>query len=440
MKRFVLEKSKKQIYTSHSGLALVGLCLNRYTKLARSLQAAIAQRHGISHGDVAKSYLGQLCLGKSDFEAVSNVRQDKYFKQALDIRRVPSAECLRQRFDAHAEAMLPVIDEASIEFMVNARVPVSPLAMGHVPIDLDVFPMDNSGTRKEGVSMTYQGREGYSPIAGYVGNEGWCVACELREGKQHSQNEFRYVLERVIPRARRLTELPLLARMDSAHDALENRAGCTEAGVDFLIKWNPRKQRIEDWLAYAEAHGHWEQPRPGKRVALFSVTEEQTYEGKPYRFRRVMRVIERTIDRHGQCLLLPEIELDGWWTSLDLPEAEIIELYRQHATSEQFHSEFKTDLDIERLPSGKFDTNDLVLAMAAFAYNILRWIGLIGLTGEVSPVRHPAKRRRLKTVMQELMYLAARLIESGHRLRLRFSSHCPAFEAFQLVYRRLAYG
>src|SRR5210317_765029 len=147
MKRFVLEKSKKQIYTSHSGLALVGLCVNRYTKLARSLQRTIAQRHGISHGDVAKSYLGQLCLGKSDFEAVSNVRQDKYFKQALDIRRVPSAECLRQRFDAHAEAMLPVIDEASIEFMVNARVPVSPLAMGHVPIDLDVFPMDNSGTR-----------------------------------------------------------------------------------------------------------------------------------------------------------------------------------------------------------------------------------------------------------------------------------------------------
>jgi hypothetical protein len=32
----------------------------------------------------------------------------------------------------------------------------------------------------------------------------------------------------------------------------------------------------------------------------------------------------------------------------------VIELYRQHATSEQFHSEFKTDLDLERLPTGKF--------------------------------------------------------------------------------------
>ena len=30
-----------------------------------------------------------------------------------------------------------------------------------------------------------------------------------------------------------------------------------------------------------------------------------------------------------------------------------------HGTSEQFHSEFKTDLDIEQLPSGKFATNAL---------------------------------------------------------------------------------
>ena len=35
--------------------------------------------------------------------------------------------------------------------------------------------------------------------------------------------------------------------------------------------------------------------------------------------------------------------------------------------TEQFHSEFKTDLDIERLPSGKFATNDLVMAHAVLA-------------------------------------------------------------------------
>lgn len=37
-------------------------------------------------------------------------------------------------------------------------------------------------------------------------------------------------------------------------------------------------------------------------------------------------------------------------------------------------SEFKTDLDLERLPSSKFDTNYLVCQLAALAMSILRVI------------------------------------------------------------------
>jgi len=35
MKRFIIEQSDDEFYTSHSGLALAGLCLNRYSKLSR---------------------------------------------------------------------------------------------------------------------------------------------------------------------------------------------------------------------------------------------------------------------------------------------------------------------------------------------------------------------------------------------------------------------
>jgi len=34
-------------------------------------------------------------------------------------------------------------------------------------------------------------------------------------------------------------------------------------------------------------------------------------------------------------------------------------------TQEQFHSDIKADLDLERLPIGKFDTNILVVSLAA---------------------------------------------------------------------------
>ncbi len=37
-------------------------------------------------------------------------------------------------------------------------------------------------------------------------------------------------------------------------------------------------------------------------------------------------------------------------TSLDSAPEEVIGLYRRHGTHEQFHSEIKTDLDMERLP------------------------------------------------------------------------------------------
>jgi transposase InsO family protein len=73
---------------------------------------------------------------------------------------------------------------------------------------------------------------------------------------------------------------------------------------------------------------------------------------------------------------------------------------------------------------------------AVLGYNILRWMGQHALLGPDAPVRHPAKRRRLKTVMQELMYMACRLVSSGRRLYLRFGQHCPGFRAKKRRRRR----
>jgi len=452
MRRFDLVRSDTDRLTSHSGLALVGLAFG-HTRLGRDF-SMIPLRHGIAHVDCVKSYIGLLCTGKSDFEAVENRRKDAFFKTALDIKKVPSSSRLRQRFDHWANPMLPIVDAASIDFIVNVGAPVTPIVLRYgtslsaakhkyVPLDIDVFPMDNSGTKKEGVSYTYKGFNGYAPLAAYLGEEGWCLACELRPGSQNGQKEFIYFLERVVPRAKRLTRHRLLARLDSGHDAADNRAWFAHNNVDFIIKWNPRRQDLDAWLKRAAKDAEWSYPREGKRVGIFSDTQEEKHDGVTRTFRRVMRVIERRIDKHGNPLLVPEIKVEGWWASLGevaCDDDKIIALYCDHATSEQFHSEFKTDLDIERLPSGKFATNDLVMACAVLAYNILRWIGLAGLLRDDAPVRHKAKRRRLKTVIQELMYVAARVVESGRQLTLKFSKTCPAFPSFAAVYGRLAPG
>lgn len=442
MKRFILEQSDDEFYTSHSGLALAGLCINRYSELSRVTGRKMEKNSNlISHSDLLRSYLGLLCLGKSDYEAVTAMRGDDYFKSSLGISNVPSAERLRQRLDEHAEQILAVAQKCSVAMLKNGNAHLTALDTGHIPLDADVFPMDNSGTQKENISRTYKGHDGYAPIAAYLGMEGWCLEVELRPGSQHSQEGFVPFMKRVLKKARTLTGKKLLVRLDSAHDALENRVLLRRAKkVSFIIKWNPRREDTSELCRRAFSEGKVTIPRPGKRVALLTVRKPQEYEGETYVFTKVIRVTERTVNKHGQILLMPETTVDGWWTNLANNEEKIISLYKNHALSEQFHSEFKTDLDLERLPSGKFATNAAVMALGAFAYNILRFIGQLGLLGEKSPVRHPGKRRRLKTVIQELMYLAARLITSGRRLRLRFSRHCTAYQAFTDVYGRLSAG
>jgi hypothetical protein len=431
MRTFKLEQSKTEIITPHGGLALIGHCLNKQTSLAKTSRTVV-RRHGIANIDLIRTYLGLICLGKSDFEAVEQARHDPFFKAAMGIKQSASSARLRQRFDEDARALIPLLDEASVEFLRNASMPIGRLPTGHVPLDMDVFPMDNSNTKKEGVAYTYKGHDGYAPIASYLGTEGWCLGCELRPGNQHANNEFIHTLDRVLPRVRSLTDAPILARLDSAHDALDNRQYFRAHGADYLIKWNPRRQDGLARVDKANAAGAiWCLPRPGKMETLVTEPLDDTND------RLIVKITVRQSDARGQMFLEPQISLEGWTTSLKpamADNAAVIALYRDHATSEQFHSEFKTDLDLERLPSGKFDTNDLVLAFAVLGYNILRWMGQRALLGPDAPVRHKAKRRRLKTVMQELMYMACRLVSSGRQLTLRFGQHCPGFKAFCTVY------
>ena len=438
MKRLTLEQSSEEFYTSHSGLALAGACINRYSDLGQSVGRVTKGSDHIAEIDILRSYLGLLCLGKSDYQAIAAMREDDYFKEALGIGRMPSVERLRQRLDEAGTSLVPVIDRSSRTMLKRLKAPITGYRSGLIPLDVDVFPQDNSNTKKEGVSRTYKNYDGYAPIAAYLGMEGWCLEVELRPGSQHSQKGFVDFINRVIAGAKDMTEQPLLVRADAGNDALETLVALENAEkTHYIVKWNPRKSDIVAWRDKVFAEGLVKTPRKGKRVGTVVVEESRKIKETTYTFKRIVRVIERTIDKNGQFLLAPDITLEGWWSDLAMESEDIIELYRQHATSEQFHSEFKTDLDLERLPSGKFATNGLVMALGAFAYNILRFIGQTGLVAPFGPVRHSAKRRRLRTVIQELMYLAGRLITTGRRLKLRFSRHCPAFAAFSAVYSRL---
>ena len=79
-----------------------------------------------------------------------------------------------------------------------------------------------------------------------------------------------------------------------------------------------------------------------------------------------------------------------------------------------------------------------MLALAALAYNILRYIGQDTLVGPDAPIRKAVHRRRLRTVLQEMIYKAARLIRHGRRYVLRFGRGDPGYAVLARCYMRVS--
>jgi hypothetical protein len=450
MTDFIIKKLPYDL-SSHAGLVFVGKYLKRVNVNAL-IDPIFPVRSGVANSEILKSYLALLCLGKSDFDAIESFRNNAFFKRALGLGVVPSSPTLRQRMDIHAASwfdLAPQMNQLLLSSRINGQpIDFGSLECGYTPLDLDTFAMDNGGTKKELVGRTYAGVDGYCPFAVYLGSLGYCLELALRPGVQHSASESEYNLERALPMAASLVSTPLLVRADSGFcsaklmQEITAQAQTLQREIAFIIKWNPRKSPVETIAAkrVADASTPWVSERLGKRECLWQEALELACVASASNpARRVYRLTERTIDKHGNKLLLPEYVLEGWTTTL--PEkftpSEVIALYCDHATHEQFHSEFKSDMDLERLPSGKFDTNYLVCQLAAVAMNLLRLIGQNTLNEPDAPVRHQAKRRRIKTVMQEMMFKAARMITHAGRWVLGLGESDPAFAVFERHYAQL---
>ena len=422
--------------TARAGLVAVGKLLRHQAQLPQVLDPKFPiSGGGFPDSSVAISYVALLCQGTTEFDAIENMRGDATFAQALGLPVLPSAPTVRQRVEQRGQDWVEPLFDANARLLTRAKVVPTALWSGHVPLDLDVFVMDNSDSRKEGVGYTYAKVMGYAPVAAYLGREGYLLEFSLREGVQHSAKETEYSLERVLPLARKLTAAPLLVRMDSGFDSAKLTAelelqNAALGAVDWIVKWNPRGYNVQaDYeRLLADPFREWTTLRAGKRMTL--------WRGAAGGQKRVYRLIEETVDRDGQVLLLPKLSVDGWNTNLKkLSNASIIALYADHGTHEQFHSELKTDMNLERLPSGKFNANDAVCSLAMLAYNALRIIGQNALLGDDSPVRHKAERRRLKTVIREIICAPGQWIQHARQICLGIPQVWAGFAAFTRLMR-----
>jgi len=442
-------KQENEALVSHSGLLHVGSLLESMQFQQRLNNLPV---HCVDpvfpHGDVLSCMVGLICIGKPDYDAIEIFRNNQFFSQALRVVGCPSSPTLRQRIDLIGETANGAIKEVSAAMIKQYAPMISPISTGSgdlTPLDIDVSPFDNSKTQKEGVSRTYKGYDGYSPVIAYMGREGYQLNVELRNGSQHCQKNTPAFLEQTLIYARKITDAPLLVRLDSGNDSHDNYVMLNKfQDVYFIVKRNLRKESPYAWLNLAENtdgsickhYGH-------KTVWIGKTTVGLKGEALPY---IIVFKVSKRYEYKGEALLFPEIEVETYTCLLPkIDPHEVIELYHDHGTSEQFHSEIKTDIGLERLPSKYFASNSLVLHLGLLAYNALRIIGQTSLEVQEPGIlpanrRKKVNRRRLRTVMQDYIYMAGRMITTGGRWFLSFGKLNPFAGFAEEILQRLRYS
>ena len=111
----------------------------------------------------------------------------------------------------------------------------------------------------------------------------------------------------------------------------------------------------------------------------------------------------------------------------------VLDLSCACGTCEQYFAEVKSELDLQRLPSGKCYVNELFFQLGILVNNMLRGIGSGIISGGAGGLR-PATRRRLRTVIQNLMYLCGSEVRHARSPEIIEKVHSRYFWEFGIFF------
>ena len=449
-----IEKSNDDLQ-KHSGIVLIDNILkNIDIKKFDYLSNRTPNKRWIPNSSVVKSAIILQCFAMPNFQDIKEMNEDTLFRFLNGCKISP--ETYRQRMDylAKEDAAYEIIDKFNVEVLKNRRFNTTSFnGKEYYTVDIDVTPFCNPNVHKEGVSCTYKMVDGFAPIMAYLGQ--YAIAFDLREGSQHSEKGAVEFLNRVLKMVREIG-IPMdkvLVRVDSGHDDSKFTDACIETGVNFIVKRNHRRETYDQVKAdiratvspVVSAHGnHRVYYQLNRNVVPAKAKNRDLY--------TVFKLVEDYTDAPLFAFMDEKdrpCELSSYWTNLDIVDAdnqfglmtakECDRLYREHATSEQYHSELKSDMNMELLPSKYFATNKLFLQLAALSFNILRIIGDEAIEIDENLQHHKnvqTVRIRLRTVIDKICTIACKIVHHSRMLFIKFGRKAFFYDTFVKIYEK----
>jgi Transposase DDE domain group 1 len=278
---------------------------------------------------------------------------------------------------------------------------------GRLVVDVDSFVGEVHGYHKQGAGFGYTKQRGYHPLLASRADSGEVLHVRLRKGKANSaRGVVRFACELIARVARAGANGVKLLRADSAFWNRKLIARLETAGWLYSIS-----VRLQFWVPEAIAQIPEQAWRP-----LADYPEDGQAQ-----IAETIAGGRRLIIRRSR-LIGPQAELWPDWRYFPLitNRSEPLELvereHRRHAVVELTIRDLK-DQALAHCPSGRFNANSAWTVIACLAHNLLRWSGLIGLSGETV--------RAARTLRRRLLQLPGRLTRSGRQWTLHLPARWP---------------
>lgn len=402
--------------------------------------------------------------GGTCLEDIDRLRDDASYAQGLSAQRIPdpttAGDFLRRFQQAHVEGLQAVFNQARRQ--VWAQQPKSFFRQGI--IDVDGTLAETTGECKQGMDISYKGLWGYAPLLVSLANTQEPLYLVNRSGNQTSATGAAVYIDQAIEVASDFQQLWLRGDTDFS---LTEHLDKWDQKVKFVLGYDARSnlvalaQQIPEtaWQGLERPARYEVQTEPRQRPdnVKEAIIREREYKNIrlkseevaefPYQpgkcekaYRMVVLRKNLSVER-GEQVLFDDLRYFFYITNdRQLSAADVVFFANDRCNQENVIAQLKNGVNALRMPSNDLMSNWAYMVIAALAWSLKSWYGLM--------VPDPGAgqtivRMEFKRFLHSFILIPCQILKTGRRLVFRvltYTKHLQTFfETFEVL-KRVRFG
>ena len=409
--------------------------------------------------NIAYNILGS---GKS-LGDIELLRNDENYLNALDAQRIPdpttAGDFLRRFEDEDSVGQLmDCINECRVKVWKRQKTPSLQQEYGIIDVDGTIAP--TTGECKQGMDMSYKGVWAYSPLILTLANTKEHLYLVNRPGNAVSHKDSVRWMDRAVRLVRKTyrrvclrgdTDFALTAQFDRwteqgvgfvfGVDAMRNLVEMAEALDEkryrpltrqpkYEVKTSPRKRRENVKEAIVRKRGYENVKLRGESVAEFSYQPTQCQ--RSYR----MIVLRKNLSvEKGELALFDDVRYFFYIINLPhLSPQQVVRFANQRCNQENAIEQLKNGVNALRMPSDQFYANWAYMVIAALAWNMKSWFGLLMQDARRGQA---VVRMEFRRFVNLFIHLPCQILRTGRQILFRILTYHAWLKDFLNTFLRI---